>query len=868
MQVVKGLVMSGNPLFPHQKEAVDAVLRALQVPADGVMPSEGLRTQVIAATATGKTRIAAAVAQQLRALRVLVLVPSLDLLVQTAKAWRAAGRTGAMVGACSLPASKSEGVPCTTDAAELAGWVHSLDQVTVLATYHSLGNGVLEQAHKLGIGPWSLIIVDEAHRTSGDGLKPWAAVHDQARIPAERRVYMTATPRVWETTQDAQRAGRTAPRLVASMEPDSSIFGPVCFELPLSEAVSKGLVAPFQVVVVNVDGPELRIALEEAESGSDALRGARLAALQTGLVKAAAKHQMRKVLTFHSRTADAEAMAGGLVDVARRLWEDDPEMFHAPERVWVDWLYGDHDPGHRRAVLEEFGADVIEDEKGMHPAALRVVSSVRVIAEGVDTVNCDSVAFCDTRGSMVDIVQVVGRALRLRPGKEKLASLVVFVFTPEGENSEGKLSSRGHEPLAKILSALRAYDSRVVEALADPRVRSGSWEETEADEADGADAEGEEQEQQGRDGPAVSAPTREVLRFAEPWDPAELARFVRLRVIEPENEYWRRGIEASVQYRAEVGGDELLVPYAFVTPEDWTPAGYPLGVWHADQRRYYRAGKLDGARVAELDELGMVWNPLERTEAFEGWLECARSWTEVHGHFLPPAGAVWEGRQLGAWAKNMRKAAKTADTLTERREAGLPVGSEAGALSEGRRDALDEIDPGWYPAWNSGWQRRLRLTQQHLKDGGAVPTRPGELVVQGEDLGKWVQACRLGWDELTLVQHYLLEHALGLEPATEDERPVKRTQGDKWMLNLRAARAFHAREGHLNVPRKHVEQLEPHDGPGGAQNGADREGVSVKLGMVLDNIRKRAGKLTDERWAALDQLGMRWAAGTTRRNTQ
>ncbi|MEU8894160.1 Helicase associated domain protein [Streptomyces sp. NPDC048442] len=861
--------MSGNPLFPHQKEAVDAVLRALQVPAGGSLPPEGLRTQVIAATATGKTRIAAAVAQQLRARRVLVLVPSLDLLVQTAKAWRAAGRTGAMVGACSLPASKSEGVPCTTDAAELAGWVKSLDQVTVLATYHSLGNGVLEDAHELGMGPWSLVIVDEAHRTSGDGLKPWAAVHDQSRIPAERRVYMTATPRVWETAQDAQRAGRWAPRLIASMEPDSPIFGPVCFELPLSEAVSKGLVAPFQVVVVNVDDPELRIALEEAENGSDALRGARLAALQTGLVKAAAKHQMRKVLTFHSRTADAEAMAGGLVDVARRLWEDDPETFHAPERVWADWLYGDHDPAHRREVLEEFGADVIEDEAGVRPAALRVISSVRVIAEGVDTVNCDSVAFCDTRGSMVDIVQMVGRALRLRPGKEKLASLVVFVFTPLGEESEGKLSSKGHEPLAKILTALRAYDSRVVEALADPRVRSGSWKDEEAAEVDGTDAEGEGQEQQEGVEGAVSAPAREVLRFAEPWDPAELARFVRLRVIEPENEYWRRGIEASVQYRAQVGGDGLLVPQAFVTPADWKPAGYPLGVWLADQRRYYRAGKLDPARVTDLNDLGMVWNPLEWEEAFEGWLECARSWTETHGHLLPPVTAVWEGRKLGEWAKNMRKAAKMADTIAQRREAGLPVESEAGALTEKRRDALDEIDPGWCPAWDTSWQRRLRLTQQHLKDGGAVPTASGELVVQGEDLGKWVQACRYGWEQLAPVQQYLLEHSLSVDAAGEEERPVKRrTQDDKWKLNLRAAQAFHAREGHLNVPRKHVEQLESYDGPGGAQRGADGvEVVSVKLGMIVENFRKRAGKLTDERWAALDKLGMRWAAGTARRST-
>ncbi|MFI0983650.1 helicase associated domain-containing protein [Streptomyces sp. NPDC021093] len=230
--------------------------------------------------------------------------------------------------------------------------------------------------------------------------------------------------------------------------------------------------------------------------------------------------------------------------------------------------------------------------------------------------------------------------------------------------------------------------------------------------------------------------------------------------------------------------------------------------------------------------------------------------------------AVWEGRQLGGWLKNTRKAARIADTIAERRAAGLPVESEAGALTETRRDALDKIDPGWCPAWDTSWQRRLRLTQQHLKNGGTLPTGAGELVVQGEDLGKWVQSCRYGWDQLVAAQQYLLEHSLGLQPAGEDERPVKRrTQNDKWRLNLRAARAFHAREGHLNVPRKHVEQLEAHDGPGGAQDGAEGEVVSVKLGMIVENFRKRADKLTDERWWELDRLGMRWAAGTARRNT-
>ncbi|MET9418764.1 Helicase associated domain protein [Streptomyces klenkii] len=846
--------MPGKELFPHQVEAVDAILRVLQTPTDGHLPAEGLRAQVIAATGSGKTLIATEAAQKLAARRVLVLVPTLDLLTQTAAAWREGGRTGAMIGLCSLRAKDSDGMPCTTDPAELAAWTTGLERVTVFATYAAVGLGTLQRAHAQGLGVWDLMVVDEAHRTSGDAGKPWAAVHDQTRIPAARRLYMTATARIWE----AAGSGRDEePLLIASMDPDSPLFGPVAFKLTLSEAISRGLVAPYQVVCVDITDPELHDAHQTAGPGSDTTRGARLAALQTGVLTAAAQEGLRKVLAFHSKVSEAEAMAEGVVDAARRLWQDDHRRFPAPERVWADWLCGEHAPGHRRAVLDEFASDVIEDKDKLRPAALRVLSSVRVLGEGVDTANCDSVAFCDARGSMIDIVQMVGRALRMKPGERKIASLVVPVFLAPGESPDEILTSPAYETLAKILEALRAHDTDTIETLADPRVRSGSYEPEE--EA----GEGGQERPEGEQGP--SAPARELLKFSTPRDPALLARFVKLRVLEPENAFWRRGIEACVRYVKETGAEQLRVPYGFVTPPEWSPAGFPLGTWLADQRRFNKAGRLAAARVAELDRLGMVWS--HQDVAFEEGLTAARGWAAVHGHFLPPATAVWEGYPVGTWAKNMRTAARLADTIAERRQAGLPVESSAKALTQARREALEEIDPGWCPVWDTGWQRCFRLAQAHVEAGVVLPTVPGEVIVQGEDLGRWAQASRLSWDDLLPVQQWMLENVLGLTPAEEHERPVKRTQQDKWALNLRAARQFHAREGHLNVPRKHIEHLEPEGGPTGPQGGAE-EPVAIKLGMALDNIRKRADKLTEQRRADLGTLGMRWTSTASSRNPQ
>ncbi|MER5370868.1 helicase associated domain-containing protein [Streptomyces sp. NPDC002722] len=119
-----------------------------------------------------------------------------------------------------------------------------------------------------------------------------------------------------------------------------------------------------------------------------------------------------------------------------------------------------------------------------------------------------------------------------------------------------------------------------------------------------------------------------------------------------------------------------------------------------------------------------------------------------------------------------------------------------------------------------------------------------------------MSAQRYGWEQLMPVQQWILENTLTITPAEDNERPVKRTQDDMWALNLAAARQFHAREGHLRVPRKHTEHLEAGALPG-RQNGTD-EPMVVKLGTWLDNTRKRAAKLPEQRRADLDALGMRW----------
>ncbi|MFE9221675.1 Helicase associated domain protein [Streptomyces lavendulae] len=137
-----------------------------------------------------------------------------------------------------------------------------------------------------------------------------------------------------------------------------------------------------------------------------------------------------------------------------------------------------------------------------------------------------------------------------------------------------------------------------------------------------------------------------------------------------------------------------------------------------------------------------------------------------------------------------------------------------------------------------------------VESGGILPTEPGEVMHQGEDLGRWVRSVRLGWDNLTTAQQWLCEHVLGIEPAGEDEMPTpRRTQAAKWAMNFEAARQFFEREGHLRVPRKHVERIVGEDQ-------AERE---VRLGAWISNQRSRTATLPPERAEQLSAIGMRWA---------
>ncbi|MEU6687767.1 Helicase associated domain protein [Streptomyces sp. NPDC046832] len=790
-------------LRDHQIEAVAAIVRGLDIPPGGI-PFNGLRGQVHAACGTGKTIIAAASAKRLVPRgRVLVLVPTLDLLAQTVKAWHEVGHRGPAVAVCSLqddPELWNLRVRSTTNPVQLALW-HGQGPVTIYATYASLGvlAEAFEGAYGQKLAPVDLAVVDEAHRTSGSMGKAWADIHDQAVIPAYRRLYLTATPRIWEerlSREVAEGVRDPLPREMAASMDDEKIFGPVLYKLSLASAVSRGLLARYQIIVLELQDPVLTPQRLYGEARyTEEVRGQRLGALQAALLHTMAQHSLQTCITFHHRTIEAQAYAEGLERVAAKLHANEPEKY--PAKMWADWLCGEHAPEYRREVLGSFGTT----------ARRAVLSNCRVLGEGVDIRAVDSVALLDPKGAPHDIVQAIGRALRQKPGQGKLASLIVPVFLQPGETPEDMIGSGSYRPLVKVLEGLRAHDEEAVELLAIPQ-------EPQKDIAQPSVSIGvapEEDEEE----------SRLLLRFAAPRDPVMVANWVSFNVIDTEKQDWARGWAKLKAYVEREG--HARVPYGH------REGAAPLGQWVAEQRRAYAAGEMNGQRARRLERLGMVWSMAD--ERFQENLEAAKAYYEQHWTLCAPRTATMLDRPIGQWLSNLRR---------------------PGAL-DGHpewRAALEAVDEYWDPEWPATWQRHYTALRELVREESDPTVVTPGITIHGMDIGRWLARQRTpeAWQTLTDRQRQLLEQ-LGIVPlAPEPEEPAKPSTAPMGAFErgVAALAQYKAREGHLTVPRGHVERLE--------------DGTEVRLGVWIMNQKSRRTKLTTDKLTALAALGLEWAA--------
>ena len=477
-------------LRPHQTKAREHVMEGLEN-AD--------RGKLIMACGTGKTFTSLKIAELFAAGQqpwagtttngmVLFLVPSIALLSQTLTEWTAETELGMHCFAvCSDTAvgksSDTEDIrihdlpfPATTDPRKLATQIGAFagkkPLTVVFSTYQSIQT-IAEAQKQHGAPAFDLIICDEAHRTTGVILEPgdesnFVKVHDRTFIEAGKRLYMTATPRIFSDGSKSKAEENDA--MVCSMD-DASLYGEELHRLGFGEAVGTGLLADYKVMVLAVDEKfvsktfQSQLAVEGELNLDDVVK---ITGCWNGLSKRMARDAegndlsgddapMRRAVAFSRSIKDSKRLTDMFAGVVKQYTDaaqaegSDEDMLSCE----VDHVDGTMNMLSRGRKLDWLKADTSSDGN-----VCRILSNARCLSEGVDVPALDAVLFLNPRNSVVDVVQSVGRVMRVADGK-KYGYIILPIGIPADVPPEEALKdNQKYKVVWQVLQALRAHDDR------------------------------------------------------------------------------------------------------------------------------------------------------------------------------------------------------------------------------------------------------------------------------------------------------------------------------------------------------------------------------------------------------------------------
>ena len=464
--------LEGRPrkeVRPHQRRALDDVLAGLQ---------EHDRGKLIMACGTGKTFTALQAAEEVAGPggRVLFAAPSISLVNQALREWGADAETSIRAFAvCSDPKvgrGDSDGaraydlpIPATTDPEHLAAAAaaEAPDRLTVVfSTYQSMD--VIRRAQDAGMPAFDIAVCDEAHRTTGYALEDeerssFLQIHDADAIRARKRLYMTATPRLYNPA--ARRKAEAAEAYVASMD-DEETYGPELHRLNFAESVEGDLLSDYKVAILVMDeeqiAREYQRELANDEAGLNVGDVGRVIGCLNGLAKLDPERDqfqndpkpMQRAVAF-SNTINASERFVELVE----MLQDDAGLEQRGIQVEAAHVDGKSGVLVRAERLAWLGGETMVMGGQCH-----VLSNARCLTEGIDVPALDAVLFLQPRKSQIDVVQAVGRVMRRAPGK-KHGYIILPVVVPAGDDAASALDrNNAYAHVWEVLQALRSHDER------------------------------------------------------------------------------------------------------------------------------------------------------------------------------------------------------------------------------------------------------------------------------------------------------------------------------------------------------------------------------------------------------------------------
>ncbi|MCQ9335610.1 DEAD/DEAH box helicase [Corynebacterium phoceense] len=471
---------------PHQEEAIAKAIAGFEAHDRG---------KLIMACGTGKTFTALRLAERFAELngnkaRVLFLVPSISLLSQTLKEWTAQSQQHLPLkpyAVCSDQkvskkaediASYDLDVPVSTNGADIKLRTEQGKRRqglnVIFSTYQSIE--AIHEAQELGMDDFDLVICDEAHRTTGvtlagEDASNFVKIHDEKYIKASKRLYMTATPRLFDDNVKGKAEEHSAE--LASMD-DEAIYGPEFYRLGFGEAVDKGLLTDYKVIVMTVEEDIAADVLAAYPTNEINLTTASaMIGAWNGLAKRSGAEQdtksgfeagaqpMRRTVAFAKDIKASKTIQETFPTLIRQYQEqlkdhaatNDVSLLNIDLQVAVEHVDGTMNALERGNKISWLESSIPEDET-------RILTNARCLSEGVDVPALDSVIFFHPRNSMVDVVQSVGRVMRKAEGKDYGYIILPVAIPPGVSPSQALNDNTRFRVVWQILNALRAHDDR------------------------------------------------------------------------------------------------------------------------------------------------------------------------------------------------------------------------------------------------------------------------------------------------------------------------------------------------------------------------------------------------------------------------
>lgn len=463
----------------HQRMAINACLEKFKTYDRG---------KLIMACGTGKTITALRLTEEyLDSLgktggRILFLAPSIALVGQSMREW---ANQSALPMECAVVCSdaRASGLeedtwesslrdipyPASTDPDALYSQMKEVDPNSlsvVFSTYQSIQ--VVSDAQKKGLPAFDLIICDEAHRTTGmveqgkqNEASEFIKVHDNSIINGNKRLYMTATPRIYGDR--AVRIANADSYIVSSMD-DESVFGPEFYHLSFGRAIDENLLTDYKVIALTVNEDTVsevyQRAMEEEGDGFTVTESARVIGCWKGLLDQGNidGNRLKNAVAFCSTIAESKRITEYFkktvdiyIDYEKEKGKELPEF-----RCKIEHVDGTMDSNTRRERLRW-----LEQTETGEDAACRILTNARCLAEGVDVPSLDAVIFLQPKNSQIDIIQAVGRVMRKFEGKQ-FGYIILPIVIPAGMTAEQALDD--NETFAvvwEVLKALRSHDERL-----------------------------------------------------------------------------------------------------------------------------------------------------------------------------------------------------------------------------------------------------------------------------------------------------------------------------------------------------------------------------------------------------------------------